>query len=286
MRLLDEPVHAVHVGVGPVVASFSADGERLLVDSVVPGGADYTKRFGALSGTGSTPLLGELPGDSWLALGAPKLGQTAKELYQQLAGAFGGAAIAQQLRSQLGLDLEQDVFSWIGDVAFFVRGTTVGSVDGGAVIEVTDDERAKTAFGKLVGIAQSRGGVKAKPVAIRGAETAFAVTQPGAPKPVVAARAQGRVVIAYGEAAAEAALNPDEKLSDSPAYGDAKALLGGDIDPGFLLSMPEVVQLVGSSSPDEDFAKAKPYLDAFTIVAAGGKVDGDTARSKFAAGLK
>jgi hypothetical protein len=273
-------------GLGPAVASFSANGDRLLVDGVTPGGADLVKRFGALSGTGSTPLLGELPGDSWLALGSPKFGQTAKELYQQLAGALGGAAIQQQLRSELGLDLEQDVFSWIGDVAFFVRGTTENTVDGGAVIEVTDDERAKAAFGKLIGLAQSRGGVKAKPVSIPGAETAFAATTPGAPKPVVAARTAGRVVIAYGEAAAAAALKPEEKLADTASYGDAKALLGGDVEPGFLLSMPEVVQLVGASDPDPDFAKAKPYLDAFTIVAAGGKVDGDTARSKFAAGLK
>ena len=167
-----------------------------------------------------------------------------------------------------------------------MRGTSEKTVDGGAVIEVTDDERAKAAFGKLVGLAQSRGGVKAKPVTIPGAETAFAASQPGAPKPVVAARAQGRVVIAYGEAAAAAALEPDQKLGDSATYGDAKALLGGDVEPGFLLSMPEVVQLASASSPDEDFAKAKPYLDAFTIVAAGGKVDGDTAHSKFAAGLK
>ena len=110
---------------GPIAASFSADGDRLAIDGFASGsGSDYFKKFGALAGTGSTPLLGELPGDSWVALGAPKLGETARALYQQFAGALGGAAIAQQLRQQLGLDLEQDVFSWIGDVAFFVRGTS------------------------------------------------------------------------------------------------------------------------------------------------------------------
>lgn len=50
--------------------------------------------------------------------------------------------------------------------------------------------------------------------------------------------------------------------------------------------MPAVVQLVSASDPDPDFAKAKPYLDAFRLIAAGGELDGDTARSRFVAGLK
>lgn len=72
------------------------------------------------------------------------------------------------------------------------------------------------------------GGDDPASAAPRGAETAFAASQPGAPKPVVAARAQGRVVIAYGEAAAAAALKPEQKLADSATFGDAKALLDGD----------------------------------------------------------
>ena len=100
----------------------------------------------------------------------PEFGESLKALYQQAAGALGGAAIEQQLRQELGLDLQEDVFSWIGDVAFFARGTTMDSIEGGAVIEVTDPAKAKAAFGKLTGLAQSRGGVPAKPVQIDGAE--------------------------------------------------------------------------------------------------------------------
>jgi hypothetical protein len=176
---------------GPVAAAFLANGDRLAVDAVIPGGRDYAEQFGAFSGTGSTPLLGELPADSWAALGVPKLGRSARAIYQRLAGALGGAAIEQELRSQLGLDLEQDVFSWIGDVAFFARGTSKYAVAGGAVIEVTDEERAKSAFGKLVGLAQTRGGARAKPVRVPGAESAFEFETPGSPKPIVAARAKG-----------------------------------------------------------------------------------------------
>jgi hypothetical protein len=272
--------------IGPVSAAFTANGDRLAVDAVVPGGRDFASRFGAFSGTGSTPLLGELPGDSWVALGAPRLGESAKKIYQQVAGALGGAAIDQQLRSQLGLDLDQDVFSWIGDAAFFARGTSDDTVDGAAVIQVTDEERAKTAFGKLVGLAQSRGGARAKPITVPGAETAFAFAVPDAPKPVVAARGNGRVVIAYGATAAADALAPKQKLGDSPTFAEAKSLLGDGYEPGFVLSMPALVALAQSGDSDHTFAQAKPYLDAFSVVASGGKLDGDTSRSRIVAGLK
>ena len=273
---------------GPITGAFLADGDRLAIDAVTTGsGSDYFKKFGALTGTGSTPLLGELPGDSWAALGAPKLGETARTLYQQFAGALGGAAIAQQLRSELGLDLEQDVFSWIGDVAFFVRGTSQNEIDGGAVIEVLDEAKAKAAFGKIVGVLQSRGGASAKPVRIEGADTAFELSSSGSPEKVVAALGGDRVVIGYGERAAADAFAPGEKLADSPAFAEAKSLLGDDIEPGFVLSMPAVVTLAQSmSGSDPDFAKAKPYLDAFSVIASGGKLDDDRAESRFAAGLK
>ena len=64
---------------GPIAASFSADGERLAIDAVATGArARPLKQLRRADGRGSTPLLGELPGDSWVALGAPKLGETAE----------------------------------------------------------------------------------------------------------------------------------------------------------------------------------------------------------------
>jgi Protein of unknown function (DUF3352) len=272
---------------GPVAAAFTANGDRLAVDAAFRGGKAYQDRFGAFMPSGSSPLLKDLPADSWAALAAPKLGENLKLTYQGIAGGLGGAAIEQQLRSQLGLDVEQDVLSWIGDVAFFVRGVSTDSVEGGAVISVTDEARAEQAFGKLVGLAQSRGGVRARPVAVDGADSAFAFAAPGSPKPIVAARGKGKVVIAYGQDAASDALSPSQTLGDAPLYTDAKAALGDGVEPGFLLSMPAVVGLIGASAENPaEFARAKPYLDAFSLIAGGGKLDGDTARSRVVAGLK
>ena len=161
------------------------------------------------------------------------------------------------------------------------------ALDGGVVIQVTDEARARAAFGKLIGLAQTRGGATAKAVSVPGAETAFAISKTGSGKPIVAALGKGRVVIAYGAAAAADALSPKQKLSDSETWSEAKSTLGDGYEPAFLLSMPAVVELASSAGgSDADFARAKPYLDAFSLITGGGKLDGDTARSRFAAGLK
>jgi hypothetical protein len=270
--------------IGPITGAFTADGDKLAVDTSVSSGADAIP---GITGAGSSKLLGRLPGDSWAAYAIPKFGQSVKEVYGKLAGALGGAAIEGQLRQQLGIDLQQDVFSWIGDVAFFVRGTHVDDVGGGAVIQVTDDAKAKAAFGKLIGLLRTQGGVNAQPVRVEGAEQAFEVRQPGVPKPIVFARGSDKAVIAYGAEAASEALEPSDTLADSETYHEAESLLGDDIEPSFLLSVPPIVTLAGEASAgDPDFEKAKPYLDAFGTTAIGGEVSGDRAHSRAVVGLK
>jgi len=278
--------------IGPVAGAFMANRSRLAVDAMadVPEGA-LPGGLGAVTAGGSTPLLGELPGelpgDAWLALGSPDFGQSVRAIYEQAAGALGGAAIEGRLRQQLGLDLQDDVFSWIGDVAFFARGTTMDTIEGGAVIEVTDAEKAEAAFPKLIGLAQTQGDVPARPVRIDGAETAFEVAAPGAPKPVVAARSDDRVVIALGREAAADALGGGDRLADSDTFSAAKTVLGDGVEPGFLLSMPAVLELIrAAGSADADFEEAEPYLEAFGVLAGGSGRDGDTTRSRFAAELE
>jgi hypothetical protein len=270
----------------PLVGSFVANGDRLALDAAIKG--EGLGQLGALGGwtTSGTPLLQELPGDSWAAFGSAKYGQTFKAVFDQYAGALGGAAAKQQLRDQFGIDLDRDLLSWIGDVAVFVRGDTMQSLDGGLVIDVTDEGKAKTGFGKLVGLLQSAGGVSAKPVSIDGAETAFAVEDASIPKPIILARSSERVVVAYGQEAAKQAFSPDSKLGDSDLYEQTKESLG-DIEPGLLVSMPTVISLVDSSgSADASFEQARPYLEAYDVVGYGAEGDRNGGRVRFAAGLK
>ncbi|MGH2949390.1 MAG: DUF3352 domain-containing protein [Solirubrobacteraceae bacterium] len=273
----------------PAAGAFLADGDRLAIDlsTTIPWG-DLRRRLGAVAwGTGTTPLLRELPGDSWGAQGAPRFGETMRVLFDQLAGAFGGAVVEEQLRSELGLDLEQDVFSWVGDIALFIRGESVDALDGGVVIQVTDEDRAADAFGKIVGALRARGQLDAQPLRLEGAETAFAVAAGGAPRPIVFARGDGKVVVTYGEEAAVAALDPGETLGDSELFSRAESVLGDDLEPSMLLSIPPVVALVDSSgSADPSWDQAKPYIEAFDVIAIGGGTDGARSRGRVAAGLR
>jgi len=265
----------------PLVGSFAADGDRLALDVSLEG--FNSTALGGLRGLGgTTSLIKELPGDSWAAFGAPKYGQQLKAMLDQFAGAFGGAAARAQLQQQYGIDLDEDILSWIGDVAFFVRGDSIPALGGGAVIEVTDSGKAANGFGKLVGLMQAAGGVHVQPVTIKGAKTAFSLKDQTTPKPIVMARSDDRVVITYGADAAVEALAPTSKLGSAPLYDEAKSALG-DTDPGLLASVPAIVKLVEAAAPpDPDFAKVRPYLEAYDAIALG---YGD-GRARFAVGLK
>ena len=85
-------------------------------------------------------------------------------MFSSFAGAIGGAAVAAQFKQATGLDLQQDVFSWIGDTGVFVRGADMATLDGALVISSTDDARAESAFNKFVGLAGQADGRGATPV--------------------------------------------------------------------------------------------------------------------------
>jgi hypothetical protein len=272
----------------PLGGALLANGDRIAFDTLTRGpGVNVLKAFGPLTGTGSTPLLGELPGDAWVALGAPDVGPSVKTIFTRVAGAFGGAAATQQLKQRYGIDLERDVFSWIGDIAVFARGTSRADIDGALVIEATNPENMHSAFGKLVGLIQSQGGQKVNPVKVKGAALAFSSADTELGKPAVLARSDDRVVVAIGASAAAEALAPADKLADSELFKQGKAILGGDHEPAFLLSMPDLLTAIERiGEPDADYAKAKPYLEAFSVIVSGGSFKEDEVRSRVAAGLK
>jgi hypothetical protein len=270
----------------PIVGAFQANGDRLALDFAIHGNLDELGPLSAGYTGGATKLLEELPGDSWAVFGSAKYGQTMKAMFDQYAGLFGGAAAKSQIKRQYGIDIDEDVLSWIGDVAVFVRGDSIDSLDGAAVIQVTDSDKASRGFGKLVGLLQSAGGVRAKPVKIDGAEAAFSVTDPSVPKPIILARSSERVVIAYGEDAAKESFSPSSKFGDSDVYNTARDKLG-DVDPALVVSMPSIIKLVDASgSADAEFEQARPYLEAYDVVAYGFKGDDDSGLVRVVAGLK
>jgi hypothetical protein len=253
----------------PMAGALLANGERVALE--VQAGDDL-----GLTARG-TPLLEKMPGDAWAAMGSADVGASLRDALDRFAGPIGGVAIRGQLRRELGLDLDRDVLDWIGDAGFFVRGTSPGAIDGGLVIQPTDEERAVDAFGRIVGAIQQARGVRARPVVIAGADQAFAIQEGATARPIVLARGSGLVVATVGEAAAEAALGAGDRLGETEAFAEAEELVA--TEPSLFVSLPPALELAGN---DPEFADARRYLEVLTVIAAG--TEGTTAR--LAAGLR
>jgi len=116
----------------PVVATFDADSDGVLIEADVP---DQMAKASGVLGQPSD-LLNDLPGDSWLAMAQSDLGKLLDSYVDAFAGVIGGRdAIEQQFTASTGLDLHKDVLDWMGDFGVFVRGTTVSALDGALVVE-------------------------------------------------------------------------------------------------------------------------------------------------------
>jgi hypothetical protein len=273
---------------GPMAGSLSADGEGVHIHQVltdVPEGP--LRRLATLFAGGESELLPELPGDAWAVMALPEAGEGARELVNSFGGLIGGAALNEQVKRATGLDLEADVYSWLGDVGVFVRGTTQQELGGALVLESTDDDRAASAFGKFAGLIGQQSGVAPEPLKVDGAEQAVAIAAPDAPEQLVLARGEGRMVLAYTAGAAADALAGDSKLGDAEAFGAAEESLGDDMAPNFVLSIPAVIELVDAfGQADAEFEEARPYLEAFDTVVTGGSADDGTIHSRTAVTLK
>jgi hypothetical protein len=225
---------------------------------------------------------GELPADSWLAFSVPDLGDTIQGVLSAFASSGGGsAALAQQLEATTGLDLDKDVLSWMGDASLFVRGTSVPQLNGALVVETSDEAASKRFIDTIARLVGKTGQVSRRP-------GGYKLETSGLPQPIHLFQSEGKVVLAYGDAAARDALHPAGRLGDTQGYKDAQQALGGGYDLAFYLAVPPIVQLVDSTGAhdDETWQKIKPYLEPIGALAAGGKKDGDDLRSAFGITVK
>lgn len=242
--------------------------------------------LGSLVSAEAPELIAELPAESWVAVGYRDVGQTVETLIDEFAGAIGGAAITGQLEQQIGIDLDRDVFSWVGDLGVFVRGDTMASLEGGVVIEATDEDAAKAAIPRLVeGLRSS--GAPVSEAELEGAELAFTTPSPGTSGPLVVAYGNGRAVIAIGEDAAKEGLEASEKLGDTEAYERGKDAIDG-VAPSFFINYEGIVALAESAGTidDPDYEKVRPYLEQLDVIVGGAEEDGDDLRSLFAVKAK
>jgi hypothetical protein len=235
--------------------------------------------------TPESSLVGDVPGDSWLAFGIANLGDIAKQSLDQLKDQVPNFNTAlQQVEGTTGSSIDQ-LTGALGDAVIYVRGTTESTLTGALVVQTKDPSLTNRLLTQLQTFLQFGG--TAKPLSLSGGGTGLSFSDPSIPRPVEIAQQGDKLVIGYGAGSAEASLTPAQTLSDSPVFSaahDKISSLGTDL----FLDLHSVFALAESSGAksDPDYAQAKPYLDALSYVVTGSGSSGDKTEFKAVLGLK
>ena len=271
-----------------VAAALEADPDLIRVDAVSIGTPKGTS-----SGKSGADALGQLPGDAFAAAGFADLGATFERSLKQIGGSgLGGVgveALMRQFRQQTGLDLRQDLLSWMGDAGLYVSGNSVSDLHGALVVKSTDPARTRKAIGALQRLAHTMAkNAKVSTLSGAGIDRGFSIKSAGSPPIDVVLAGDKFVVAVGGTKALQDAIKPATPLSSAPAFTAAAGKLGDGIKPAFFLDAAKLTALVGAKAgSDPDFAKAKPYLDTFAALVGGAKDEGDgVTRARFAITLK
>jgi len=268
----------------PVTMGLEAKSNQVTLDVTAPArqGANATKQ--------QTDLVASLPGAAWVALGAPRIGQSLKQGIDQFGGGGAGGGVVQtlkdQLRGQTGLDLDRDILASLGDIAFFAQGTSILNVGVGAVVETPDPAAASRLVSKLGPLVRRFGGpqgVSVGSASVAGAK-GLRVTARGLPGGLNVVTKGDRLVIAYGDDATRQAFSPTQKLADTPEFKQAQQSIGGALPSLYVLFGPLADLAASQSSADAD--KIRQYLGALSTLAAGSKVEGRRQVSRFVLNVK
>jgi Protein of unknown function (DUF3352) len=270
----------------PVLVTADANESGVRFEATVP--KSMLAGFPILSeGSGA----GELPADSWIALAQPDLGKTIQGYVDTVASTVGGRdVIEQQLRAATGLDLEEDVLSWMGDWRLFVRGTSVEELNGAVVVETSDEEASGRFIERVARLLRRTAGpgTTVGPLDVPGGGEGVTMRSQDFPEPIHLFQRDGKVVAAFGDAAAEDAFDPEETLADSPDFTQAEEALGGDYQVSFFVAFQPIFALAEASGAgaDEEFQEAKPYLEPLGAMVGGASEDGDKVHGAFALTVK
>ncbi len=281
----------------------SAGSVALDIDTLTP--ASSSTAGGLLaSDPEAAQAFGELPGESWLAIGLGHLGTSiAADVgtlhgLAALAGSLGGAtgveapasASTLNVKSLLGamiapLDVlgapsakaKRDYASWMGSAGIFASGGSLLELKAAIVIDSKNPALSHAAVGKLAAALQSSGAAL-RHVSIPGTDAAVGVAITGLP--VVLDIANGRdasghtkFVLGFAEASVTDALRPSSVMAQGAAASTAAAsALGEGIQPSVTLDFPTVLTLLEGIGLTEDptLAKVVPYLRAASTLSGGG----------------
>jgi hypothetical protein len=237
---------------------------------------------GGIDAAGLTDFIGSFPAGSWVAFASPDVGEQAQKIVDAIdENGIPGSIPPGQLKSglaQQGIDVEKIVTA-IGDVGLFVEGTSRSNLAGALVIEAKDPEAASDTLSKLTDLLRNAGASGFTPI-----PGGFEIRDPEelGQQPVQVVAKGDRIVLGYGAAATQQALDGGgQTLDSSPVFDDAAQSLGGTDLAGFvdIASVLKLAESLGAAS-DDDYQQARPYLEKLDFAAIGAGSSGDTTTSK------
>ena len=139
--------------------------------------------------TPESSLIGDVPAQSWLALGIGNLGDSVKRSLDQLKDQIPNfSQVQQQIEQTTGSSLDQ-LTGALGDAVIYVQGTTQQTLTGALVVQSKDSALTGRLLNQLQGLLRLGG--KIKPLQLSGGGTGFQMSDPSHP-PADRDRAAGR----------------------------------------------------------------------------------------------
>jgi hypothetical protein len=307
-----------NVSIVPSASSLEVD-----VDGAASGQSASAARGLLYSGQEAAQALGELPGESWLALGLGNVGPTLAADVKGLEGlsALGSSLGATKQSSEessstgaisikglsvqgllkglltplevMGADtpMAKRVFtSWMGPTGIFAGGSGLLELEGGVVIDSKNAAASKAAVAALAAGLQ-KAGASVQTLRAAGTEASVTASINGLPLLLVIAAGrdsagQAKFVIGLGSSSVSAALDPANTLAGSSAAQSATKALGG-ARPGLIVSVPTVLELLEGAGLAEDptISKLVPALRSVMTVSGGDQTVGAIRRFKLLIGL-
>lgn len=302
----------LNVSLVPTSSSFALD-----VDAVAPDSGSAASGGLLAASPAASRALGELPGESWLAVGLGDLGSTLSANAQALQGLASLGSVltgSSNPGPQAGLSVtgllegllkpltvlgantaetKRDFAGWMGSAGLFASGSGLLELRGGVVIDSNSPTRSRAAVAKL-GALLRQGGGSVQRTSVAGADAAVEVHLSGLPVALDIANGRDaggntKFVIGIGGQSVETALNPSSTLSGASSYGSASAALGEAIQPSVLVEFPTLLGLLEGVGLSEDptIAPFVPYLRSLGTLSGGGKsLGGGIERFRLVLGLQ
>jgi Protein of unknown function (DUF3352) len=265
---------------GPAIASLEATEDSVALQSATAAGESPAPE--------ESSLLRELPADAWLAFAITDFGANLEELFARLRASEvpGLERFEAQIRAALGIDLGQ-LAGWTGDVSGYAAGTSIFGLDGGLILETTDEEESADAL-DAIGTALARDrSLQIEPAG--GGEPGFTVSISDAPVQIVVEQREDRVAAGLGEESVDNLFEPGDTLGDSDNFGAAADALGSDYAASAFVDFEPILELVdstGEAEGDPDYEQARPYLDHLDYLVAGQRREGDENFARLVLGLR